>query len=115
MNSENAARVVDAKLIMDKVIYGNDLHGYLSEVGIDAHDAYDAWMGIDEIIRAEGLSYDMASGDVSEDTVEHWTEVDGALKQVRELLGEIDGEDREACESELSSIEGKFERFGIGY
>lgn len=116
MRNADATRVIDAKLIMDKVIEANDLHGLLAEVGVDGQDAYEVWMQLDGIVRDEGLSYDVASGSADEVSVEHWSEVDGALQKMRDLVRAVDaGEGGSKVAERVAVIEDKVSKFGIDY
>lgn len=110
--SQNARRAaVSAKQMMDNVYSGCEGNGFLEEVGISEQAMLRMIFALDEIVREENISYDEAGPDVAEMSVGHWSEVDDALKAVRDVLesdgvaDEMAGEYPDAMDTVRESIE----------
>lgn len=114
MYKNDQRRIIDAKLVMDNLVA--DTQGWFSELGIDQHKLFNTWVALDHIIKSEGLDYKIASKNPSEIIIEHWTQVDDALKYVRDLVAAVDDEEiRSSYEEQFSIIEDAMDSAGIDY
>lgn len=87
---ETNSAIIDAKLIMDKVLYNDDYYTTLGPCGIERSDMKEIWNLLEGMIYEQKIPYESESGMVAEYPAEHWTQTDDTLKAVRDRLGGID-------------------------
>lgn len=87
---ETNSAIIDAKLIMDKVLYNDDYYTTLGPCGIARDDIRSVWEQLENIVYENKIPYDAESGMANEYPAEHWTQTDDTLKAVRDRLDGID-------------------------
>lgn len=87
---ETQSALIDAKLIMDKVLYNDDYYTTLSPCGIERSDMKALWQVLENVIYEHKIPYESESGLAAAYPAEHWTQTDDALKAVRDRLDAIE-------------------------
>lgn len=96
VNARRAA--VSAKQMMDNVFADCEGTGFLEENGVSEQAVLRMIFALDDVVRGESISYDEAEPNAAEVSVGHWSEVDDALKTVRDILEDDGAMDEIACD-----------------
>lgn len=83
--------LVDCKMILERVLYGEDRNRWFDRYGVDRARVWEAWRYLDDIIYDDKISLeDCETGVLAEWPVESGEEAMDALRYIRDRFDEIE-------------------------
>lgn len=88
--TETDTALIDAKIILDKVLYDDDYHNTLDLLGISRDAIKQVWHGLENIIYVHGIDYNLQTSIPSEYDTTTDDAAFSALGRVYDMLNEIE-------------------------